>query len=193
VTHAAGRYQGLVAVLTGIYSAPEQSTYIIGRWNDRALKAESVAKKNKTRYYVLRIGFISLATLVPPVVTAQTAVTGNVRSFLEVCAIVLSSLVAVAAALLEITKPGQRWRLYQRLRYDLEAVGWDLAESRQSHGEGADARVFERFVERTEMLLKQYADDYFSEIAQIASVDRERVGTSAGGSDRISFNAHRGP
>ena len=179
----ASRYEDLVKVLTDAYPAAEQQAYIIGRWSDRTRKAEWVAKKNKARYYVLRIGFISLATLAPPVVTAETAVSGHAQTLLGLCAIALSSLVAVAAALLEITRPGQRWRLYQRLRYDLEGVGWDLAESRHMIKEQSDGQSFEEFVQRTEALLRQYADDYFSEIAQIASVDRERVANSAGDSD----------
>ena len=87
----AGRYADLVEVLTSIYATPSQQAYIVGRWSNRTLKAEGVAKKNKARYYILRIGFISLATLAPPVVTAQTTVTGTMRNVLGVCAIALRS------------------------------------------------------------------------------------------------------
>jgi hypothetical protein len=156
-----------------MFPAAEQATYVRERWNNRVLKAEVVAKKNKQRYYVLRIGFISLATLAPPVVTAQAATRGSFQTFLGVTAIAFSLLVAISAGLLEITKPGQRWRLYQRLRYDLEGVGWELAESRKDSAEWAEESRFQHFVDHTELLLRRHADDYFSEIAQIASVDRE--------------------
>lgn len=188
----AGRYADLVEVMTSIYATPSQQAYIVGRWSNRTLKAEGVAKKNKARYYILRIGFISLATLAPPVVTAQTTVTGTMRNVLGVCLIALSSLVAVAPALLEITRPGQRWRLYQRLRYDLESVGWDLVESRSATETQSGESAFAEFVERTETLLKQFADDYFSEIAQIASVDRERIGTSTAGPDMSALSSRQG-
>jgi Protein of unknown function (DUF4231) len=165
----------LVNLLTQAYPAPEQTAYITARWDSRASKAAAVARKNKVRYYIFRIGFISFASLTPPAAAAQAASNGALRALFGLSTVALSLLVAVVAGLLEITKPGQRWRLYQKLRFELESAAWALAESRLS-AEDSGRDQFQRFVDNTEHLLSRYAEDYLSEISQIASADRENEG-----------------
>jgi hypothetical protein len=107
-------------------------------------------------------------------VTAQPTAEGALQTVLGAIAVAFSLLVAISAGLLEITKPGQRWRLYQRLRYDLEGLGWRLARGGQLSETNDDVR-FQRFVKETERLLERYASDYFSEIAQVAAADRDQA------------------
>jgi hypothetical protein len=165
-------YQDLIKTLTEIYDSEEQKSYIKYRWGNRAAKAHATARKNKVWYYVLRALFVLVATLVPPTAAGSALVECDHR-WLGATAAVLGALVGILAAFIEIRKPGERWRLNQKLRFDLEAAGWALAESRRTQHNAPGRQQFERFVDRTEHLLSRYATDYLSQISQISSVDHE--------------------
>jgi hypothetical protein len=172
------KYSDLVTLLETEYSKPRESAYVTGRWKDRLTKAAKYAKRNKRTYYVVRIAFMSSAALAPLFVAAQTATFGLLQVFLHIAAIFFSFAATISAGYLEIRKPGQRWLLYQRLRYDLEQAGWALAESPEVLSADADGAPFKRFIDSTEDILKRHNVGYFTEIAHVTSaIPRSTQGT----------------
>jgi hypothetical protein len=166
------RYEALIKVLVKMYPEPEQQAYIRGRWGDRAAKAETYARWNKAWYYWLRGLFVLFASIIPPAI-ARFAFTDDDHPVVAVATVIISILVGIDAAAIEICKPGVRWRLYQKLRFDLEAIGWSLAESRPPSPAVPGKKQFQRFVDRTEHLLSRVSLDYISQISVISATDYE--------------------
>ncbi|MEV8507340.1 DUF4231 domain-containing protein [Actinoplanes sp. NPDC051475] len=165
------RYEELIVTLEEMYPAAEQVAYIRTRWGDRTAKAEAIARRNKAWYYWLRGSFVCFAALAPPA-SAGSAFIGDYPA-IGGLAVFISVMVVIIAAAIELRKPGERWRLYQRLRFDLEAVGWALAESRPPAPRAASRRKFQRFVDQTEHLMSRFGKDYIAQISVISASDYE--------------------
>jgi hypothetical protein len=79
--------------------------------------------------------------------------------YLKTAAIVVTVLVAIATAALTALRADAYWRVYHRLRSDLETIGWKAA----AVDEGSD---FATFVSDVEDCLTAFETAYQAEVAK---------------------------
>jgi hypothetical protein len=77
---------------------------------------------------------------------------------LKYIAIGMTLLVAIATAALTAFRSDANWRIYHKLRSDLESVGWRAAAAHSSN-------EFDEFVNEIEERLAAFENDFLKEIA----------------------------
>jgi len=100
---------------------------------------------------------------------------------------VLSLLVAIAAAALQVTRMGQRWRQFHQRHVDLEHAGWQLFAKRGKYV-GLDVNQrFAMFVDQVESIVLAYERAYSTEIARL---DQDEGGSAEPGLPEAEIESH---
>jgi len=167
-----------LALLEQQYSEQEQRAYLRLRWAETLIRAYRHQRRSRNRYVVARMLPIAGGTLLPVLVAGQMRGPDGIQhDVLSGLAIGISLLVALSTGLIEITKLDYRWRLYQRLRYDLEHLGWFLSQRRGPYAQVQNSNeAFSRFIEDVEEVIERFNSNY---LAHIATVEPARSQSSA--------------
>lgn len=112
------------------------------------------------------------ATIVPTLVVVGAQTHGLVATVTQASAVILSLLVAAAAAALQVTQMGPRWRLYRRLQFDLERVGAQFYARRGDYAIEDPGLRFALFVDRVEAMLQDSEISYSSQIAMLSEDEK---------------------
>ncbi|HEV2125782.1 MAG TPA: DUF4231 domain-containing protein [Chloroflexota bacterium] len=136
----AGRDAALAAVLSGLDLEPIQQAYLQERWLGQS------ARQAQRRYYSLRLVAILGGVTVPALIGLDIG--GSGQSLVRWLAFSLGLLVAVAVALEEFFRFGERWRHFRQQSEVLRSEGWAFLQRSgpvyrrfDTHGEGFRAFV----------------------------------------------------
>lgn len=150
------RESSVLELLGAEYNDPAQVAYLTNRFGFRMLLTHRNTRRARAYFFAARIVVIGAGTLLPAVVTLQSQSHGTAHTWLSVCAIALSLVVAITAGLLQTSRMDQRWKLHHWVWIELRNEGWALAERRGAYADKTPAERFSTFVDRTEALLHTF-------------------------------------
>lgn len=153
------RYEQLLEQLKAKWDSESQKTYLTDRYGERLHHAYRAHRGNRRLYTTGRWIVVGFASISPALVTLATQTQGRAAGYLKTGAIVVTVLVAIATAALTALRADAYWRVYHRLRSDLEAVGWKAA----ALDKGSD---FISFVSEVEKRLSEFETTYQDEVAK---------------------------
>jgi hypothetical protein len=152
------RYGRLLEQLTARWTSDGQGNYLTYRYQERLLHAHRTASFARKQYRFGRWAIVGFASTAPTFVALATDSRGQATSVLKYIAIGMTLLVAIATAALTAFRSDANWRIYHKLRSDLESVGWKAAAEHSSNG-------FDEFVKEIEELLATFENEYLKEVA----------------------------
>ena len=152
------RYEQLLERLKMKWNSESQRAYLTDRYGERLHHAYRAHRGNRRLYTTGRWIVVGFASVSPALVALATQTQGRAAGYLKAGAIVVTALVAIATAALTALRADAYWRVYHRLRSDLEAVGWKAA----AVGEGSG---YATFVFEVEKHLKEFETTYQEEVA----------------------------
>jgi hypothetical protein len=133
-----------------------QRRYLTERWQPNVLLAKRRVEANRRSYYRWKVPTVLGALLVPPL--ASPTVDAHWARW---AAFVVSLVVAICSAIEGTYRFGNRWRVYRRMLDELRTDGWAYAQRIGPYASRAD---FARFVERNERVIRQYGDEYLTDV-----------------------------
>lgn len=144
----------------------EAQEYLRYQWSERVLMAHLASGRAQKTFYAARWLVVIGATTVPTLVAAGARTHGTVAAVMQITAVVLSLLVAVAASALQV-QMGQRWRMFNQLEAELEHAGWQLYERRGEYDYTDLDRRFAAFVDRVESIVLAYQTGYSAQMGRL--------------------------
>jgi Protein of unknown function (DUF4231) len=145
-----------------------QKSYLRSRWLDQVLWMEGRATHNRNWHRRLRLTSIVLGVLVPVLVTLDGSDLSifnlSLKNNLKGPTIVLSSIIAISAAVEEFYQFGNRWYSYRKSSELLKTNGWQFFQkggqykSSKSHQE-----AFPAFVEQIEAIVQRDIEIFVTE------------------------------
>jgi hypothetical protein len=162
------------ALIESLRLDSEQKRFVRSRWLDQVIWMSGRANQARDRYYRLRFTTVTLAVIIPGLVslTAIDGGWGDWGTAIKLLTLAVSTTVAVCAAIEEFFHFGERWRTYRRTVERLKTEGWLYFElSGPYHAEGATHRAaFTSFVQRVEEIIQRDVEVYVTEV----TVEKER-------------------
>lgn len=161
-----GRDAALAAVIAGLDLEPIQHAYLQERWLGQLRYLGQSARQAQRRYYSLRLVAILGGVTVPALIGLDVG--GSGQGVVRWLAFGLGLLVAVAVALEEFFRFGERWRHFRQQAEVLRSEGWAFLQRSgpvyrrfDTHGEG-----FRAFVARAEETMRQEVGVYIAEVTR---------------------------
>lgn len=132
------------------------------RWLDQVLWMEGRANRTRDWYYRLRLTTIIGGILIPILVTlSQTAA----LPWVAWVATFIGALVAIAAAVEEFFRYGERWRHYRNTVETLKIEGWYFFQLSGPYSRyNTHEQAYERFGGRVEAILQQDVQTYITKV-----------------------------
>jgi hypothetical protein len=143
------------------------------RWVDDRWRGAVLNMSRKTRWAqraFLWSRFLTVAGALTIPVLAGINVAGKSSNAIQLSTLILSLVVAIATAVDQVFRLGQRWRLSRQTRGDLVAEGWDFFEGAGPYKRG-HAATFQHFFEQIEKILKFYESHYLVDVAVLPSTN----------------------
>ena len=155
----------LAALIEAIELPELNRRYLLQRWLDQLLWAEGRATHARNRHYVLRVMAIVGGVIVPALVSLT--VQGAIQSVISWTTFAVSLAVAIALALENFFRWGERWTHYRRLAELLKSEGWLYLQLGNPYADlGTHARAYPEFVKRVESLLGADVDVFIAQVAR---------------------------
>ena len=138
---------------------PDQKKYLISRWLDQVFWMEDKAKTFQERYHFLRVVAITGGVLVPAL-----------GAFSRDCplaqggVVIVGILVALAMALEEFFKNGERWRHYRRIIEALKKEWWMYYELCAGYAGKDHVAGFSEFAGKVEDILAADVDVFLTKV-----------------------------
>jgi hypothetical protein len=140
-----------------------QKRFVRSRWLDQVLWMEGKATHARNWYYVLRLTAIIGGIIVPALVSLNVQDQGATWARWGV--FVISLLVAIAVAVAEFFRYGDRWRHYRRTVETLKAEGWRFFQLAKPYdSDKTHAAAFNRFAAVVEEINQQDIQTFISQI-----------------------------
>lgn len=156
------------ALIESLRLDSEQKRFVRSRWLDQVIWMSGRANQARDRYYRLRFTTVTLAVIIPGLVslTAIDGDWGRWSTALKLVTLGMTTTVAVCAAIEEFFHFGERWRTYRRTVERLKTEGWLYFElSGPYHAEGATQETaFPSFVQRVEEIIQSDVQVYLTEV-----------------------------
>ena len=159
----------VIQLLTEEYSEPPQVAYLIDRVALRLALTHQNSRSARNYFYAVRIAVITSGVLLPAAVTAQSQSHGTTHTWLSICAIALSVILAVASGILQMTKIDQQRRLNRWAWIELRNEAWALAQRRGAYTDPSPSTRFGVFVDRVESLLQTFESGILTILAGVNS------------------------
>ncbi len=145
-----------------------QKAYLRARWLDQVLWMEGRANYNRNWHRRLRFTSIVLGVIVPILVTLDGS---NFKLFnqfdaqkaLKGTTIVLSSIIAISAALEEFYQFGNRWYSYRKSTELLKTNGWQFFERSGQYRNKTHQEAFPLFIEQVESIVQRDVEIFVTE------------------------------
>ncbi len=137
----------------------EQKKYLVSRWLDQVFWMEGRAKSCQSRYYFWRVVAIAGGVVVPALGAFSrdnAAAQGGV--------VVIGILVALATALEEFFKYGERWRHYRRVIEALKREWWMYYELCAAYAGKDHTAAFSGFTGKAEDILSADVDVFLTKV-----------------------------
>jgi hypothetical protein len=166
--HATGGASAVSPQVAEILAASKltaaQTRYVIGRWGEEVVGASRKERTSRQHFYASRTVAVTGAVLLPPLISLQLS--GTAGEVFRWIAFGLSLVVAIATALEELFRNGQRWRLYRGKRDDLSAAAWIWSCSLGSYAgmPPESDPAFQQFADGVETTLERYGALYVEEV-----------------------------
>jgi hypothetical protein len=159
----------VIQLLTQEYSEPGQIAYLIDRVALRLALTHQTSRTARNYFYAARIAVIASGVLLPAAVTTLSQSHGTAHTWLSICAIALSLLLAVASGILQMTKIDQQRRLNHWAWIELRNEAWALAQRRGAYTDPSPSTRFGAFVDRVESLLQRFESGVLTILAGVNS------------------------
>jgi hypothetical protein len=145
-----------------------QKAYLRSRWLDQLLWMEGRANYNRNWHRRLRFTSIVLGVIVPVLVTLDV---GNIKLFnqfdsqkaLKGATIVLSSIIAISAALEGFYQFGNRWYSYRKSTELLKTNGWQFFQRSGQYRNKSHQEAFPTFIEQVESIVQRDVEIFVTE------------------------------
>ena len=134
-----------------------QKRFLHSRWLDQVLWMEGRADVARDRYYAMRLIIIIGGVMVPALVSLNIPI-------LRYISIILSLLVAIAAAVEELFHYGERWRHYRRTVELLKSEGWQFFQKSGPYEGKSHAEAYPTFTARVEDVIQHDIQAYFTKV-----------------------------
>jgi hypothetical protein len=154
----------VAAVLRTSSLTAEQERYITVRWGCELARAELNERRSRHKFYAARTVAVIGAVILPALIGLQ--LDGTAAEAVRWTAFAVSLVVAIATALEQLFRNGQRWRLYRGKRDELRAIGWRWTTRIGSTDQAGRRRApsFDRFARDVEEIIDRYDDRYLEEV-----------------------------
>jgi hypothetical protein len=171
--------QDLGALIDALPLSDLQRRLLCARWLDQVVWMEGRADAARGRYYVLRLSAIIGGVIIPALVGLD--VSGRSDSVFRWIAFVLGLIVAIAVAVEEFFRYGERWRHYRRTVEVLKAEGWQFFQLSGPYAGLQDhARAYPMFAERVEAMVRHDVEVYITQVASEKKETKEQRAPQAG-------------
>jgi hypothetical protein len=140
-----------------------QRRYLRSRWLDQVAWMERKASTCQRRYYQARLITVVGAVIVPALVGLQS-LNGDLADVVTGLTIAISLVVAIAAALEQFFRFGERWHHYRRTVETLKSEGWLFFELTGPYAVGRHAEAFDQFAGRVEQILASDVDAFVTQV-----------------------------
>ncbi|MDX6692355.1 MAG: hypothetical protein QOG15_3812 [Solirubrobacteraceae bacterium] len=150
-------------LIDGLELSDLQRRYLRSRWLDQVAWMERKAGACQRRYYVVRLVTVIGAVVVPALVGLQ-GLKGDLSDVVTGLAIVISLVVAVAAAIEQFFQFGERWHHYRRTVEALKSEGWLFFELTGPYALGSHARAFDAFAARVEQIIASDVEAFVTRV-----------------------------
>jgi hypothetical protein len=165
--------QDLGSVIDSLPLDEVQRHFLRSRWLDQVLWMEGRATHARRRYYTLRLTAALGGVIVPTLVGLN--IDGDAGGAVQGLSIGLSLLVALAVAVEELMRFGERFRHYRRAVELLKSEGWQffqLAGPYRRHDTHIGA--YRSFASRVEAIIQPSVEVYVSEVLSEDDEDEQR-------------------
>ena len=155
--------QDLGSVIDSLPLDEVQRHFLRSRWLDQVLWMEGRATHARRRYYTLRLTAALGGVIVPTLVSL--GLRGDGEAVVRGLSIALSLLVALAVAVEELMRFGERFRHYRRAVELLKSEGWQffqLAGPYRRHD--THTQAYRSFAGRVEAIIQPSVEVYVSEV-----------------------------
>lgn len=170
--------QDLGAVIDALDLGDIQRHFLRSRWLDQVLWMEGRADHSRRRYYTLRLVAAVGGVVVPTLVSLDPA--GDARNAVRALTIGLSLLIAIALAVEELIRYGERFRHYRRTVELLKSEGWQFFQlSGPYQGDASHREAYPSFAARVEGIIQPSVEVYVTDV-----VSDKKSGTAGGAQAR---------
>jgi len=140
-----------------------QRHFLRSRWLDQVLWMEGRADHSRRRYYALRLLAAVGGVVVPTLISLDP--TGTTRNVVRALTIGLSLLIAMALAVEELIRYGERHRHYRRTVELLKSEGWQFFQlSGPYRQESSHRDAYPSFAARVEAIIQPSVEVYVTDI-----------------------------
>jgi hypothetical protein len=157
-----------------------QKHFLRSRWLDQVVWLEERSDSARVCYYALRLTTVVGGVIVPALVSLNVSGNGPVSApglagIAGWGTIILSLLVAIAAAVEELFHFGERWRHYRRTAEWLKSEGWQFFPLSGPYRRFAThLEAYPAFAARLEAGFQRDVDVYLTDVAREHEERRER-------------------
>ena len=141
--------------------SPSQVAFLKSEWLHQVDLWDAWSKQAKRWYYALRLLIVIGGASLPVLLTLQVQAPSSVRA---IAAVVMSAIVAAAAAWEGVANYGQVWLLKCRWAVTLRSEGWRFLHRVGKYTGPNYEQVFPSFVLEVEALIAQEAGDYVGKL-----------------------------
>ncbi len=152
------------AQIDGLDLSDQQKAYLRNRWLDQMIWLSSRSNEARDKYYAVKVTTILAGVLVPVLVGSDFGDT--ISPYLKMTAIALGIIIAASNGLNEFFKYGDRWRNYRSSSEMLKAEWWSFYSLTGRYTSKLHARVFDKFAEQAENIIRLDLKTYISEVSK---------------------------
>jgi hypothetical protein len=147
--------------------SPARDRYLRVSWLSELVRARSRARRNRLGFKISRLVAVGGALMLP--VFASLNVASQTEPWVPRVTLVVSILVALATAFMQVFRFGNEWRMDENYAFALEAEGWAYLEHAGGYRNATYPDVFEDFFDAVESLRKTRALQRSKEIMEMAA------------------------
>lgn len=173
--HRSSSSERMAALIEQLEITPFQKELLRQRWLDQLQWISRQARIARSRFLVTRVPVVIGGVLIPALITITlSSAEGHLPwlpkeidfNLLRGVTLLVSTAVAVLAALDELLHYGERWRHYRRTSEALKSLGWQYLMLNGSFRRfKSHTEAFTLFTERVEGLLTDDVEGYLTGVA----------------------------
>jgi hypothetical protein len=150
-------------LVEGLRLTDLQKHALCSRWIDRVVWTERHATQSRRAYYTARLIAISGGVLVPALVSLNLGGLGD--ALVRWLAFTASLMVALAIAIEEFFRFGNRWRHFRRTAEWLKIEGWQFLQLAGDYRHKTHAEAYPLFARRIEGVIHEDVDTFLTHVA----------------------------
>ncbi|HEX2027885.1 MAG TPA: DUF4231 domain-containing protein [Nitriliruptorales bacterium] len=167
--------QDFTGLIDSLELTDREKHVLRSRWLDQVLWMEGRADSARNRYYLLRLTAVVGGVVIPALVSLNVG-SGLAAPVVRGATFGLSLLVAIALAVEEFMRFGDRWRHYRRTVELIKAEGWQFLQLSGSYRSYPSHRAaYASFATRVEALIQPSIEVYVTEVAAENKEDKGQL------------------